>query len=259
MLLSTLNNFSIRSLLRSFVFILAFSKLFIACSPFHVMHTNATEIKTSSESIKDELINDLVQPYKLQLDDAMNVILAELEEDLIKEQPESSLGNHIAEITYWCAENNSDKAIDFAISNYGGIRVPYINKGSLKVSDAYQIMPFDNYIVVLQVSGEIINELVDKMASNGGWPTYNLSYEIKDNQAQNIKIQGRQFDVNKNYTFALTDYLANGGDKLSFLKGLEHENTNVYLRDAIMNFWRYKSNKSEQIKAIKDGRVKIVE
>ncbi len=231
----------------------------ISCKPLHVIHTNSSDVKTSTTSERDESIMKMVDPYKLQLDDAMGITLATLKEDLTKEQPESTLGNHVAEITYWSAQRNSDQQIDFAICNYGGLRVPYINKGPLKVSDAYQIMPFDNYVVIMKASGSVVLELINKMANKGGWPIHNASYIIRQGQAHNIKIQEEAFEISKDYIFAITDYLANGGDQLSFLKALDYENTNIYLRDAIMNFWKEKTSKSEIVEVVKDGRVKKME
>jgi len=229
------------------------------CQPLIVLHSTSEKIETNNVEVLSNDISSLITPYKTELDELMEVEVATLTEDLILEQPESTLGNHIAEIVFWQAEKSLEIPIDFSITNYGGLRVPYVNSGPLKVKDAYQIMPFDNYVVVMKVSGSVVLELANKMANYGGWPICNMSYLIKGGQAHNIKIQGEPFEISKEYTFALTDYLANGGDLLSFLKVIDYENTNIYLRDAIMNFWKDKTSNSEIIEVVKDGRVNVMD
>ena len=223
-----------------------------SCKPLHVIYSEANSVKTSEESLKDDEVTSFVSSYKEQLDEAMEIRLAILKEDLNLEQPESNLGNHIAEVTFWSAEHNLSKDIDFAICNYGGLRIPFVAKGPLKVKHAYQIMPFDNYVVTMELPGNIVNQLFQHMAKVGGWPLFNAAYSIKNEQAIEITIGDSTLNVDKTYTVAITDYLANGGDKLSFLKEFSYDNANVYLRDAIMNYWKAQS---APIEVVKDGRV----
>lgn len=243
---------------------LAVAILYIySCKSLHVIHTAADDVQTGPEDAKSTWVEEMVAPYKVQLDAEMNKEVAQLAEDLIKEQPESSLGNHVAEVTFWEAQKSFDKKIDFAICNYGGLRVPSINKGPLQVQHAYQIMPFDNYVVVMELPNDVVLQLFNKMAANGGWPIYNASYKIDaEGKAQNIQIHGSDFTAaanpNSKTVVALSDYLANGGDKLSFLKPFTYYNTNVYLRDALVNFWAAKAEAGESVEAVIDGRVQLI-
>ncbi|MEZ5009246.1 MAG: 5'-nucleotidase [Chitinophagales bacterium] len=245
---------TVQILVASLLLILSFG-----CKPLHVIHTEAEEIKTSEESKQADEINSMIAPYKEQLEGEMEDTLAFLMEDLNLGKPESTLGNHVAEIIYWEAQRNYDQKVDFAISNIGGIRVPSVSKGPLQIKDAYQIMPFDNYVSIMKVPGSIVLELANNMAANGGWPIHLMSYDIQNNKAVNIKIQGEVFDINKEYSIALTDYLANGGDYLSFLKNYAYINTDIYMRDAIISFWKTKSSSNQKIEGVLDGRVKIIQ
>jgi 2',3'-cyclic-nucleotide 2'-phosphodiesterase (5'-nucleotidase family) len=207
----------------------------IGCKPLSVVHTSATNINTAEAKVVNTEMVSMIQPYKVQLDEAMEVVLATLEEDLIAEQPESTMGNHVAEITFWKAKQFVDTPVDFAISNFGGMRIPFLGKGPLKVKDAYQIMPFDNYVVVMTLPAATVQLLADKMAEAKGWPAHQLSYEIKEGKAIHLKINGLPLDSSKEYTVALTDYL----------------------RDAIMDFWKNETAQGKTILSVKDGRVKL--
>ena len=133
--------------IQSLWIVLLISLTFVfGCKPLSVVHITASGINTAEEKGLNTEMVSMIQPYKIQLDEAMEVVLATLEEDLVVEQPESTMGNHVAEITFWKANQFVDVPVDFAISNFGGLRIPFLGKGPLKVKDAYQIMPFDNYV-----------------------------------------------------------------------------------------------------------------
>ena len=84
----------------------------------------------------DSSIMALYHPYKIILDEKMNVPIGKLDTDLIKEKPESNLGNLCAHIALTQTRLYLKQEIDFAILNYGGLRVPSIAKGTTFVAQA---------------------------------------------------------------------------------------------------------------------------
>jgi len=231
--------------------------VFFACRTLEVAETSYEKLNISHKVAIDSAVIELIEPYKSSLEANMEVEVAYLKEDLVKEQPESNLGNHIAWITHWTAERELKKDIDFAIMNYGGIRVPYVSSGPLRVRDAYQIMPFDNYIVVLELNGADVRQLLDQIAGYGGWPVHNLTFRISGNTAVDIRVNGNALEADRIYTMAISDYLANGGDDLDILKHFDQTNTNILIRDAIINAWKQAALIGEQVLAVKDGRVTV--
>jgi len=222
-----------------------------------VIDSGYDRINTANPAATDAEVLAMIRPYKEQLEVSMDVILAFLEEDLLKEQPEGTLGNHIAAITYDCAQANYNKEIDFSIMNYGGLRVPYVNAGPLKARDAYQIMPFDNYVVIMEVEGNVVLELADRMAGNGGWPVHNMTYLIDGTHASDVLVNGKTVEPLTTYHMAISDYLAGGGDQLDLLKKYEYSNTGILLRDAIMEYWENTAEQGNTILEQKDGRVRV--
>jgi 2',3'-cyclic-nucleotide 2'-phosphodiesterase (5'-nucleotidase family) len=82
---------------------------------------------------------------------------------------------------------------------------------------------------------------------------------VQNGQASNILIGGQPFNPQKKYTLAVSDYLANGGDNLSFLKeAIQTENAGILLRDAIINHIRQLTSQGKPVEARVEGRVKVL-
>lgn len=110
-------------------------------------------------------IEELVEPYREKVESEMNTVLSFTEKDLVRTDGklESSLGNLMADLCYERAnpvfKSRTNKNIDFALFNYGGIRAG-ISKGGIKTENAFQLMPFENSLVVVELTSEKIKELL---------------------------------------------------------------------------------------------------
>ncbi len=217
--------------------------LLSACSKkqyVHVADIDTDYIRVNKYSAKeDKTVKDMISPYKAQLDAEMNVVLGVVAEDMNKAKPNSNLGNWFADLLQNIANIEYEGYVDFAVQNYGGLRVPTVAKGDLTVGDIYEVMPFDNNLVVLRLSGEKTLMLLNRIADYGGWPiSSNLSMAIEDDKAIDIMIKGEPFDIKKSYRIAMPDYTANGGDRCAFLKGEKQENNDKLIRDLIIEYFQ---------------------
>jgi 2',3'-cyclic-nucleotide 2'-phosphodiesterase (5'-nucleotidase family) len=226
-----------------------------SCRSFYALHSEPDRLETAGLSAVDDTILDIVDPYRAGLEAAMNEVLAELATDLVKSQPECNLGNHVAGIILEAAGKASDREVDFAVMNYGGLRVEAVRKGPLSVRDAYQIMPFDNFIVVTDLPGVVVRQLFDRIAAYGGWPVQDATYVIEQGKAADITIGGQVLEEEKTYAMAISDYLADGGDRLALLKAYPYYNTGILIREAIMDAWRAATEEGRSIDVRTDGRV----
>ena len=103
------------------------------------------------DSPETETMRATIAPYAAQLDEAMNEVLAEVGAPLTKGQPESSLGNWTADLLLAAARDLfPDQKVAFAVQNYGGLRISEIGAGPLIVSEIYELMPFDNELVLVE-------------------------------------------------------------------------------------------------------------
>lgn len=205
----------------------------------HVADIDTDYIRVNKYAAKeDKTVKDMIAPYKEQLDAEMNVVLGVVAEDMNKARPNSNLGNWFADLLQTIANIEYDGYVDFAVQNYGGLRVPTVAKGDLTVGDIYEVMPFDNNLVILNLSGEKTLMLLNRIADYGGWPiSSNLTMAIEDDKAKDIMIKGEPFDIKKTYRIALPDYTANGGDKCYFLKEEPQEDNDKLIRDLIIEYF----------------------
>lgn len=206
----------------------------------HVADIDTDYIRVNRYSAKeDKKVKDMISPYKEQLDAEMNVVLGVLAEDMVKSKPNSNLGNWFADLLQTTANTEFDGYVDFAVQNYGGLRVPVVAKGDLTVGDIYEVMPFDNKLVVLNLTGEKTLMLLNRIADYGGWPiSSNLTFAIEDEKATDIMIKGESFDIKKSYRVALPDYTANGGDRCTFLKEEPQEDNDKMIRDLVIEYFQ---------------------
>ncbi len=244
-------------------FFLLFS-LFIAllvssCKTLFPVKANADLIKIEKPSTADTALISFYKPYKDSLDKMMQIKIAELETDLYKKQPESTLGNLIADILFAETKQHLKLPVDFSVMNYGGIRVSSLAKGNLMINDAYLISPFDNYLVLQKLSGMQVQAICDSLALKGGWPVSGISFEIKNKKAQHIQIQHQALDLSKTYTMATIDYVANGGDGMALLKAVPQMATGVLFRDAIIDYWKQQTQQGKKINAQPENRITNVE
>lgn len=210
---------------------------FTACKSPQLSQVEATYLEVNAHSGIDSNLYYFLQSYKSELDTQMNQIISSTPEDLTRAQPSSNLGNMMTDIIYdYYLEQN--QAVDFVVLNFGGIRVPSIAKGNLSIRDAYQLMPFDNEIVQMKISGHKVLQFVEHIIQLGGWPVSNMDIVIDSNKnIQQIVIQNKLLQLDQEYTVATNDYIANGGDKCDFLIEEKKIPSGKLLRDAIIESW----------------------
>ncbi|OFY63119.1 MAG: hypothetical protein A3H98_05825 [Bacteroidetes bacterium RIFCSPLOWO2_02_FULL_36_8] len=211
----------------------------------------------NNEIKEDSAMVAHLQPYQKQVHEIMNEVIGFTEEELKKGFPESKLGNLLADIIYVKAGQYSKTKIDFSLINTGGIRVN-LAKGNITVGAIFEIMPFENQIVVLTLDGSQVHELFDYMAKRGGIPVSHARYTIYNSGAEDIFIGENPLDITKNYNLAISDYLADGGDDLLFLKNAKSRiDAGVKVRDAMLEFVREQTAEGKKISAVLEGRVKM--
>jgi len=178
-----------------------------------------------------------IAPYKAQLDAKMNRQLATLATPLTKQGAESSIGNWMADLMMAAAiDRFVGKDISFATANSGGIRVQEIGTGPLLVSEIYEMMPFDNELVLLDLSGAELKAFISHIANSGGWPvSEELSVKLTKDKLL-VNVSGKEIDPAARYLVATVDYVANGGSGSSMVKGKPQIASNERVRDLLIEF-----------------------
>lgn len=202
----------------------------------------------------DSSVVSLIMPYKSVLDVKMNEVIGFNQEEMTKARPSSPLTNFVADAILEGYETMSGNQIDFVIQNFGGIRINSLGPGDITVGEVFEIMPFENALLILEVDGPTTMKIFNKLARSSGWPiSIGTGFIIRDSMPSDILIDSRAFDLNKTYKIGMPDYVANGGDDFYFLKNLPRQETGLMIRDILLKYIRTKHN----IKSIDDNRIKI--
>tara|TARA_B100001027_G_scaffold211025_1_gene178789 strand:- start:588 stop:1289 length:702 start_codon:yes stop_codon:yes gene_type:complete len=218
--------------MRSFLVCIFFISLFFSCQSEYKIEPSFTsylDINVPPDSISLKII----KPYKKAIDSEMNEILCFNKTIMEKGKPESLLGNFVADLCIY--ETNSYDIIDFCLLNNGGLRFS-LDYGNITRGDIYKLMPFDNKMVIVKIFKDDIYEIFKYFEKKGGEPISQLRVDIENN-----KVVNHNLDLKKDTFHILTsDYLANGGDNMTFFVNKEVENLNVMLRDLIIEHCKRK-------------------
>lgn len=233
------------------------STLYACKSQYALERTNITQTKIDSNLKEDENIKAFYAPYKRALDSQMNAILIYSDAELQKAQPESNLSNFFADaVANTCRKNNIN--FDFALpSTNGGIRTS-LPKGAITRRNIFELMPFENELVVLTLKAESVEKLVQYIVEKAGQPVAGIQIIAKKNESINFTINGKPFVKSGYYKVLTSDYLANGGDGIdAFKEAVKRENTNIKVRDAIISYVIDENKNGKTLNPQKDGRIII--
>ena len=168
----------------------------------------------------DEDFAKFIEPYTEKLNKEMNQKISYTQVDLTKEGDNSNLGNLLADYTFdganvW-AKANLNKNVDAALINIGGIRTT-IGKGDILLKNIFEVMPFENEVIIVKFKGSDLQGLFDYYAKNQkNNPVSHLYIETKDGNLSKGLINGNPIQLNQDYYIATSDYLALGGDNMKF-------------------------------------------
>lgn len=224
----------------------------------YLVNIEETSVKMEAATIEpDESIHELIAPYKQELDATMSEVIGQAAQTMPKGRPESLLGNWSADAIHKKTADYYGQPIDFAFTNDGGLRIPAMNEGNITVGNIFELMPFDNMLVVLELDYETVMQLFQFFAKKNEHLSYPVKLIIKNETLQSATLNGQPLDKHKIYKVATTDYLANGGGNLTFLKNKTRVKLEKYMRDALIEFVKEETQANRKINSKLEGRVII--
>lgn len=119
--------------------------------------------------------------------------------------------------------------------------------------------PFDNRIVILDMPGKYIRQMLQAFARRGRVEALSgVELQIKAGKVERFRIAGEPLKDDKIYKVATIDFLANGGDNVySFKNAVGMTNTNVQIKDMIVDKIKALTAEGKKVNPKVDGRVKI--
>lgn len=199
-------------------------------------------ISINNELKNDEAFVNVIEPYKQKLDKEMNQKISHTSVDLTKQGDNSNLGNLLADYTFegadaW-AKKNLNKSVDAALINIGGIRTT-IGKGDILLKSIFEVMPFENEVIIVKMKGSDLQGLFDYYAKTQvNNPVSHLYIETNNGQLTQSQINGKPINPSQDYYIATSDYLALGGDNMKFFSKGESISTGIKLRDLFIEYFK---------------------
>jgi 5'-nucleotidase len=150
---------------------------------------------------------------------------------------------------------------DMALINGGGIRSS-IATGTITVGDCLNVLPFDNYLVRLTISGEALRRVFSQVAAEmsqpggfGGFLQVSRGLEVDFSQPEVVvRYNGRLLDNDQLYTVTTNEFLAGGGNGLTaFTEAEQTESSGVMTADAFMKFIVAK----QTVEPLTENRIKL--
>jgi len=172
-------------------------------------------------SIEDiEVVNEAITSVEVATSD-----IELIGERQILRTGQTNLGNLITKAML------EETGADIALTNGGGIRAS-INSGIITKGDVITVLPFGNYVIKQEVTGQGILEAMEHGLSaypeaEGFFP-HIAGMKVKfdstkdvGNRVTEIMINGALLDESKIYTMATNDFMAAGGDNYTMFSGLK--------------------------------------
>ncbi len=189
----------------------------------------------------DKDLEQYLGKYTAGVDSLMQLWIGCAEHKLDSSDPE--LLNWFSDYVFEVG-NEIAPGVDLSIVNKGGLRSG-LPEGNFSKGHILNMLPFRNYITVIDVEGDDLKEVFDVMAKtdgNGVSKNVAVAYKSNGNRAENvvdrILINGQPLEENKTYRVATIDYLAKGGDYMKGLTSGQHvaDSPNVVYDDIIQYF-----------------------
>ena len=178
---------------------------------------------------------DRLAVYRAQIDDLNHQIVAKVGQDLLhirrpgktssgQDLPHGSqIAPHVSQSMYY-KTNLVGLKVDLALVNGGGVRQDLL-AGDLTVGDIYTLLPFENTVIVLTMTGDQVKQGLEYGVSDGDgaflYPA-GLRYSCdmtrtEGDRITRMEIQGPDggwtlVDPGKSYRVAVASFLAGGGD-----------------------------------------------
>lgn len=236
-----------------------------ASSPASPQKTGTkAKLNAIDASVPDDAgVEKMLAPYSSKVRELSKVI-GQLEGDLSKTGVGAgTLGNFVTDGIKAQAEAKLGKPVSLAFVNAGGLRKNVIAAGDLRASDIFELLPFENALVALEMTGVQLAkllEIVPRDAQAGArihfkWNDRNrpefISAKLVDEKGQEQEI-----DPKKVYTVITIDYLVRlgSGSYAILQEAKSNKPLNITLRDAILDYVKSETAAGRPIRSVVDNR-----
>jgi 2',3'-cyclic-nucleotide 2'-phosphodiesterase (5'-nucleotidase family) len=197
----------------------------------------------------------IVKPYSDSVNKLMNVVIGYNDALLERKSQGNTLGFFITDAYLEMARQKFDPKVDAAFMNSGGIRLPEMPAGAITQGKIFELMPFDNLMVLLKVKGSLLKQYLDTLAADEGVIESGITMQIVNKTTQQVFVGGKPLDLNGDYTIVHSDYIAMNSN---LLKNIHRNNNGYLLRDALLDYVKFINGQNKRVTVTNTERVSYV-
>jgi 2',3'-cyclic-nucleotide 2'-phosphodiesterase (5'-nucleotidase family) len=200
-------------------------------------------------------ITSIIKPYGDSVNKLMNAVIGYNESQLERKKQGNTLGYFITDAYLEMARQKMDPKVDIAFMNTGGVRLPDLAAGAITLGKIYELMPFDNLMMLVKMKGSLIKQYLDTLAASDGIIESGMTMQVANKTVQQIMIGGKPLDMNAEYTIVHSDYVI---INTNLLKNLARKTNGYLLRDALIDYVKLNNNQGKKIKVSNIDRITYV-
>jgi 5'-nucleotidase / UDP-sugar diphosphatase len=176
----------------------------------------------TAEISPDRNVESIIMPYIAKIKPAMDEIIGSAKEDILNEAPQgfvdTPMGSFITDTI------RANFKADLAVYNTGGVRAP-LYRGSIRKGDVFNVLPFDNEAIALDLKGSQIAALLESLMDNPRFIQVSgmtFSFRRKTDgkvEFHDICIGGKPLEKDRTYRLATVDFIYHG---INYQEMFEH-------------------------------------
>lgn len=208
------------------------SALLFGCAEVETITVQGRSLEVNSAIDSSLGVDSLIGPYRDSMNAQMDVVIAYASNDFTKGRPHGALNNWSADAIYnheMRSHMDEDQSVPYmCLLNVGGLRNP-LSKGDITIGDVYKLMPFDNEVVLVEMPWESSGDIARYLVKSGGEPIAGASL-IGDSL-----VFSKLERPTETFWVITSDYLMNGGDKMTFFEDkISFEYSGGLIRDVMI-------------------------
>ncbi|HEY6806889.1 MAG TPA: 5'-nucleotidase C-terminal domain-containing protein [Pyrinomonadaceae bacterium] len=223
----------------------------------------ASQTVIDSSIPEDPELLKLLAPYSEKVRE-LSIVIGTLDEKLTKTNVGAgSIGHLVTDAMLAAARSKSTKLVAVAITNAGGLRKNDISAGQLRASDIFELLPFENALITLDLTGEQLKKIT-QAGTRDAQAGLQVEYRWNDqNRTEVLSVKllddkgaAHEIDPKAIYTIVTIDYLYNlkSGAYAVFQDAKNMVPLNLTMRDAVTNYIKAETSAGRHIKSTLDKR-----
>ncbi|MCM2676743.1 5'-nucleotidase C-terminal domain-containing protein [Alkalicoccobacillus plakortidis] len=227
-----------------------------------ITNTSGSLVSVSSLTDIDEDVQAVIDGYNEDMEDLLGEVVGTSTNGLTRDgrfNGDAPLGN------FWTDAMRDMANSDIAFTNNGGIRAS-IDAGEVTLGNIYQIEPFANEVMVYEMTGQAIKDVLAYSYSRDNrneidLQVSGLNYNILTGptgsyQDVTLTINNEPLNLDETYTVAVANYIGTGGSGYNF-EGTVISETVGLMTEAMKNYALKLTAEGKTLDFPREGRIKL--